>query len=209
MSSRILILDYGAQYTQLIARRVREARVYSEIHPPTRSLDWIREWNPTGIILSGGPNSVYADDAPTADRALLDIAPVLGILVMTSSLAFARRSKDTRRLTLTGAATLNGAQVPAGEYNVSWVSHSPEATVTFQTGHDVVATAEGKWVDRHTPYQQNAVVVETNPDGSRSIVEIRFAGMSEALVFGGSSPSAAAVPPEPEALAAGMPAGSR
>jgi GMP synthase (glutamine-hydrolysing) len=79
VSSRILILDYGAQYTQLIARRVREARVYSEIHPPTRSLDWIREWNPTGIILSGGPNSVYAEDAPTADRALLDIAPVLGI----------------------------------------------------------------------------------------------------------------------------------
>ncbi|MEP6906291.1 MAG: GMP synthase (glutamine-hydrolyzing), partial [Gemmatimonadales bacterium] len=79
MSSRILILDYGAQYTQLIARRVREARVYSEIHPPTRSLDWIREWDPTGIILSGGPNSVYADGAPTLDPAMLDIAPVLGI----------------------------------------------------------------------------------------------------------------------------------
>ena len=46
MTSRILILDYGSQYTQLIARRVREARVYSEIHPPTRSLEWIREWAP-------------------------------------------------------------------------------------------------------------------------------------------------------------------
>lgn len=79
MSSRILILDYGSQYTQLIARRVREARVYSEIHPPTRSLEWIREWNPAGIILSGGPNSVYGDNVPTADRAILDIAPVLGI----------------------------------------------------------------------------------------------------------------------------------
>lgn len=79
MSSRILILDYGAQYTQLIARRVREARVYSEIHPPTRSVEWIRNWNPTGIILSGGPNSVYGENAPTADRALLDVAPVLGI----------------------------------------------------------------------------------------------------------------------------------
>jgi len=56
--SRILIVDYGSQYTQLIARRVREARVYSEIHPPTRSLEWIRNWNPTGIILSGGPNVV-------------------------------------------------------------------------------------------------------------------------------------------------------
>jgi len=79
VTSRILILDCGAQYTQLIARRVREARVYSEIHPPTRTLEWIREWNPAGIILSGGPNSVYAENAPTVDRALLDIAPVLGI----------------------------------------------------------------------------------------------------------------------------------
>jgi GMP synthase (glutamine-hydrolysing) len=77
--SRILILDYGSQYTQLIARRVREARVYSEIHPPTRSIEWIRRWLPTGIILSGGPNSVYDEGVPTADPALLDVAPVLGI----------------------------------------------------------------------------------------------------------------------------------
>ena len=77
--SRILILDYGSQFTQLIARRVREARVYSEIHPPTRSLEWIREWKPTGIILSGGPNSVYEEGAPLAPRELLDVAPVLGV----------------------------------------------------------------------------------------------------------------------------------
>ena len=58
MSSRILILDCGSQFTQLIARRVREAHVFCEIHPPTRTLQWIREWKPTGIILSGGPMSV-------------------------------------------------------------------------------------------------------------------------------------------------------
>ncbi|HUQ99437.1 MAG TPA: glutamine-hydrolyzing GMP synthase, partial [Gemmatimonadaceae bacterium] len=79
MSSRILIIDFGSQFTQLIARRVREARVYSEIHPPSRSVEWIREWKPTGIILSGGPNSVYGDNVPLADPAVLDIAPVLGI----------------------------------------------------------------------------------------------------------------------------------
>ena len=76
--SRILIIDYGSQYTQLIARRVREARVYSEIHPPTRSIQWIRDWQPTGIILSGGPNSVYGEHAPSADLAMFDVAPVLG-----------------------------------------------------------------------------------------------------------------------------------
>ncbi|MFL5522149.1 MAG: glutamine amidotransferase-related protein, partial [Gemmatimonadales bacterium] len=58
----ILIIDYGSQYTQLIARRVREAHVYCEIHPPTRTLEWIREWAPKGIILSGGPSSVYGDE---------------------------------------------------------------------------------------------------------------------------------------------------
>jgi GMP synthase (glutamine-hydrolysing) len=79
MSSRILIIDYGSQYTQLIARRVREARVYSEIHPPTRSVEWIREWAPTGIIFSGGPNSVYGENVPTAHPASLEIAPVLGV----------------------------------------------------------------------------------------------------------------------------------
>ncbi|MEO8945475.1 MAG: glutamine-hydrolyzing GMP synthase [Gemmatimonadaceae bacterium] len=78
-AERILILDFGAQYTQLIARRVREARVYCEIHPPTRSAQWVREWAPSGIIFSGGPNSVYGESAPTADPALLEIAPVLGI----------------------------------------------------------------------------------------------------------------------------------
>ena len=79
VDSRILIIDYGSQFTQLIARRVREARVYSEIHPPTLSVEWIRDWRPTGIILSGGPNSVYDDGAPLADPELLDLAPVLAI----------------------------------------------------------------------------------------------------------------------------------
>ncbi len=79
MSSRILIIDYGSQYTQLIARRVREARVYSEIHPPTVTVEFIREWAPTGIIFSGGPNSVYGENVPTAHLAALEIAPVLGV----------------------------------------------------------------------------------------------------------------------------------
>ena len=78
--NRILIIDFGSQFTQLIARRIREERVYCEIHPPTRSLDWIREWAPKGIVLSGGPSSVYGDDVPTAERALLELGtPVLGV----------------------------------------------------------------------------------------------------------------------------------
>src|SRR5256714_9635156 len=79
MSSRILIIDFGPQFTQPSAGRVREGRVYSEIPPPSRSVEWIRDWKPTGIILSGGPNSVYGDNVPLADPKIFDIAPVLGI----------------------------------------------------------------------------------------------------------------------------------
>ena len=61
----ILILDFGSQYTQLIARRIREQKIYSEIFPHRLELDKIKELNPAGIILSGGPMSVYDDDAPS------------------------------------------------------------------------------------------------------------------------------------------------
>jgi GMP synthase (glutamine-hydrolysing) len=80
MDYRILIIDYGSQFTQLIARRVRELRVYCEIHPPTVDLAFIRDWAPSGIILSGGPNSVYGDAVPTADPGVIELGtPVLGI----------------------------------------------------------------------------------------------------------------------------------
>jgi GMP synthase (glutamine-hydrolysing) len=77
---RVLILDFGSQFTKLIARRIREERVYCEIHPPTRTLAWIREWNPRAVILSGGPASVYDPGVPTTDPGLLRAGvPVLGI----------------------------------------------------------------------------------------------------------------------------------
>jgi len=80
--NRILILDCGSQFTQLIARRIREASVYCEIHPAARGLDlqFVRAFDPKGIILSGGPNSVFEDGAPTVDRGILEVGtPVLGI----------------------------------------------------------------------------------------------------------------------------------
>jgi GMP synthase (glutamine-hydrolysing) len=77
---KVLILDFGSQYTQLIARRVRELKVYCEIHPFLMPLQDIREFAPQGIILSGGPRSVYDRDAPSVDPELFDLGvPVLGI----------------------------------------------------------------------------------------------------------------------------------
>jgi GMP synthase (glutamine-hydrolysing) len=77
---KILILDFGSQYTQLIARRVREAHVYCELHPFDMDLQAIRAFEPSGIILSGGPKSVYEDGAPVVEEALFELGvPVLGI----------------------------------------------------------------------------------------------------------------------------------
>ena len=79
-SEKILILDFGSQYTQLIARRVREAHVYCELHPFDMTMAALRAFQPTGIILSGGPKSVYEAGAPAVSEELFDLGvPVLGI----------------------------------------------------------------------------------------------------------------------------------
>ena len=76
----IVVLDFGAQYSQLIARRIREQKVFSVVLPFNASLEEIRSYSPVGIILSGGPSSVYDKDAPLADKSLFDLGiPVLGI----------------------------------------------------------------------------------------------------------------------------------
>ena len=155
MTSRILILDYGAQYTQLIARRVREARVYSEIHPPTRTVEWVKEWNPTGIIFSGGPNSVYAHNSPIAPREMLDIAPVLGICYGMQMIAFLEGAEVKRggksqygrsEVSVTEAAGLFEGFDDTEEFT-AWMSHGdhieapPEGYVTTATSRANPVTA--------------------------------------------------------------------
>lgn len=130
-TSRILIVDFGSQYTQLIARRVREARVYSEIHPPSVSAQWIADWQPDGIILSGGPSSVYEDGAPRLDRRVLEIAPVLGVCYGMNLIALlegGRIAPASEREY--GRATLEVirpdglfAGFDAGEETQVWMSH--------------------------------------------------------------------------------------
>ncbi len=93
----IVILDFGSQYTQLIARRVREARVYCEIHPFSLPAERLEELRPEGIVLSGGPASVYEAEAPLPDRRILDLGiPVLGICYGMGVLVLFRGGKVAR-----------------------------------------------------------------------------------------------------------------
>lgn len=76
----IVVLDFGGQYNQLIARRVRECNVYCEVHPYNISMDKLKEMKPKGIIFTGGPNSVYEEDSPVCDKAVFDLnIPIMGI----------------------------------------------------------------------------------------------------------------------------------
>ena len=85
----VIVLDFGGQYNQLIARRVRECQVYCEVHPYNMSLDKIREMNPKGIIFTGGPNSVYKEESPLCSPEIFKMGiPILGICYGSQLMAY-------------------------------------------------------------------------------------------------------------------------
>src|SRR6267154_986437 len=85
---------------------------------------------------------------------------------------------------------LNGTEIPGGNYGVSWKSHKTGALVTFLTCEHPIAIAQGKWVKRDSRYKIDSILYETKEDGSRTLLEVRFAGMNRALVFGESESEA-------------------
>jgi hypothetical protein len=95
--------------------------------------------------------------------------------------------KGSRDLTLLSTVTLNGDPAPEGDYVVTWESYIGDASVKFMRNNSVVAKADGKWVKRDVRYPRDAYVYRRNPDGSRTLLEIHFGGMRQALVFGKAS----------------------
>jgi GMP synthase (glutamine-hydrolysing) len=167
----ILIIDFGSQYTQLIARRVREAHVYCEIHPPSRTVAWIREWNPRGIILSGGPNSVYGDDVPTADASLLDLGtPVLGLCYGMQVLAqlsggrvtpASRREYGRANVTVAGGRLFEG--FGKGEETPVWMSHGDHVDVP-PPGYEVTASSDNSPIAAFEHRQKPLFGVQFHPE---------------------------------------------
>lgn len=132
-NQKVLILDFGGQYNQLIARRVRECSVYCEVKPCTMTMAEIREYDPIGIIFTGGPNSVYAEESPKVDPAIFELGvPILGICYGCQLLAHylggkvtaaqedsAREYGKTETFYDTGCRLYKG--LPAR--GISWMSH--------------------------------------------------------------------------------------
>jgi len=149
---KILILDFGSQYTQLIARRVREAEVYSELHGWDMDAEAIRAFAPSGIILSGGPNSVYDAETPIAPSVVFELGvPVLGICygmqTMASQLGGAVETGQAREFghaeitTCGNSALLRGIEdndKASGELDV-WMSHGDKVT-GLPAGFQVIAS---------------------------------------------------------------------
>jgi GMP synthase (glutamine-hydrolysing) len=136
----VLVVDFGAQYAQLIARRVREANVYSEIVPSTMSVARMLELDPAAIVLSGGPSSVYEDGAPQVDPALFDAGiPVLGICYGFQAMALALGGEVAR----TGLREYGGTRIlAAGPDDGSTLLHgTPDEQSVWMSHGDAVQAA--------------------------------------------------------------------
>lgn len=133
---KVIVIDYGGQYNQLVARRVRECNVYCEIYSYRTPLDEIRRLNPKGIILTGGPNSVYEDDAASAPKELFDMGiPVLGLCYGAQLMQYVlggdvQRADDREygktEMTVNDASSPLFADVP--EKSIVWMSHNDYIT---------------------------------------------------------------------------------
>ena len=166
----ILVLDFGGQYNQLIARRVRELSVYSEVRPHTMSLDEIKALNPKGIILTGGPSTVYDDDAPKCSPELFKMGiPVLGICygaqLMNYLLGGEVKAAPVREYGHTDVEVDTTAKLfqDVAPKTVCWMSHTvyiatpaPGFKITAHTEVCPVAAAEN--------VEQNLYCVQFHPE---------------------------------------------
>ena len=164
---RVLVVDFGAQYAQLIARRVREAHVFSEIVPRDITTTEIRALAPVGIILSGGPASVYADDAYEIDAAILELGiPVLGICYGHQLIAHALGGTVAR----TGSAEYGRATLDAAPDSVLFHDLPAEQTVWMSHRDAVSSAPEGFRITARTDDSPVAAM----EDRDRGIYGVQF-----------------------------------
>lgn len=177
----VLVVDFGGQYNQLIARRVRECGVYCEIIPYTYTLEKIKEKNPKGIIFTGGPNSVYGDNTPQIDKGIFELGvPILGICygdqLMSHLLGGKVGTAPVREYGKTEVNLDNSSKLFAGinDKDICWMSHTDyisEAPVGFKIiGHtDVCPIAAMENEEKNLYGVQFHPEVEHTPFGQKML----------------------------------------
>ena len=165
----VVILDFGSQYTQLIARRVRELNVYSFILPPETSTDKILSLNPAALILSGGPSSIYDQNAPDFDQKILDIdLPILGICYGLHLLTHYNGGK----VSSTGTGEYGFANINIFETEnlfesikspAVWMSHGDQVT-KVPKGWEVLAESSNGVIAAMMNKSRNLVATQFHPE---------------------------------------------
>ncbi|MBR1731394.1 MAG: glutamine-hydrolyzing GMP synthase, partial [Ruminococcus sp.] len=174
VKEKILVLDFGGQYNQLIARRVRDHNVYAEIKPYTTSLDEIKAENYKGIIFTGGPNSVYDMSSPHYDKEILNLGiPVLGICYGCQLICWMRGGKvetsETREygkidITVDKKDGLLFKNIPD---SVVWMSHT-DKIVEVPDGFEVTAHSDNCPVAAMENAAENIYAVQFHPEVTHS-----------------------------------------
>jgi GMP synthase (glutamine-hydrolysing) len=174
MNRPVLVVDFGAQYAQLIARRVREANVYSEIVHHNVTAAEVKAKNPLAIILSGGPSSVYEAGSPQLDREILELGiPVLGICYGFQTLANALGGRvDATGKKEYGATELNvkaGGEILAGQpaQQICWMSHGDQV-MEAPAGFEVLASTETTPVAAFANSEKKIYGVQWHPEVKHS-----------------------------------------
>lgn len=172
---KIVVLDFGSQYNQLITRRIREFGVFSELHSHTTTAEEIKAMNATGIIFSGGPNSVYGEDAFHIDPAIFDLGlPILGICygmqLMAHQFGGKVESSDKREygkadISLTADSTLFG-DLPTNQ--VVWMSHGDHVTVAPE-GFTVNVTSPSCKIAGMVNEERKMYAVQFHPEVQHSV----------------------------------------
>ena len=169
---KIIILDFGSQYTQLIARRVRESKVYSEIYPYNISLDRIRELQPKGIILSGSPSSVYDDKSPCIEKDLFQLGiPILGIcygMQLTTFLLSGEVSPSQKREYGKAELIIDAANDLFAGFSVNdtiqvWMSHG-DRIKRLPQGFEIIGHSENSPFAAMRDKERNIFGVQFHPE---------------------------------------------
>ncbi len=164
----VLVVDFGAQYAQLIARRVREAHVFSEVVPSTITAAEVREKNPQALVLSGGPSSVYAEGAPQLDPEIFELGlPIFGICygfqVMTQALGGKVEETGAREYGRTAMAVKGGVLHAGLDEHPVWMSHGDSVTQAPE-GFEVTASTPGAPVAAFEHAERKFAGVQYHPE---------------------------------------------
>ncbi len=174
-NEKILVLDFGGQYNQLIARRVRECNVYCEVHPYSMSLEKIKEFNPKGIIFTGGPNSVFGEDAPLVDSELFKLGyPILGICYGCQTIAHlnggtvSHADKREYGKTMVNVDTNSKLFKYVSAETQVWMSHT-DFVSKLPEGYKIIAKTPSCPVSAMENVEKNIYAVQFHPEVNHSL----------------------------------------